>query len=602
MPQPTTRIFGQALVAALALSGCYGFSEDSGDKTRSSPTGTSGTTGSASSPAGVVCDPALKPPMARLRRLTSTQYKHTLADVVAWALGDETASATVLSATTALATLPDDEPEKNTEDTKGSYRRLDQSLQAARVDAYYQIGIDLGHALTKNTNLAKLAGRCATDADSSNDAACIEAFIRKFGARILRRPIAGTDVAFYKGVYGTGTVQDPDAYADVLGVMFNAPEFLYFVEHGTTAVAGDPDNLRLGPHELAARLSYQLWDTMPDDALFAAATDGSILTEAGYQKQVERLLADPRTKLTTEAFFRDWVKASEFPELDLRNGDPLFKAFAAANLPSKTLRAAMIRDALDTVDRVVWDNKGSLKTLFSTQMNVNKDPELAKIYGVPAWDGRGAPPEFAGDRPGLFTRAMFLTTGSASTRPIIKGVFLRRQILCDVIPPPPPNVNLTPPDLKPDFTTREVVEEVTQKPGSACAGCHQYTINPLGFAFEGFDSLARPRTAQTLFDANGTVFGSKPIRTDSIPGVNLGDPRPSAGPADLMAQIAANPKTGVCFARNYFRFTSGRWETKGDGCAIKHYDDALEAGSIADVLKAAVLDPQFKQRVFDSKK
>ncbi len=578
-------------LALMGLAGCYGFSSTDGttDPTSSNPT-------------GLVCDPNAKPPMATLRRLTSTQYVNTLGDLTTWALGDANAAKATLTATPSLANLPADEREKTVEDVKGSYRRLDQSLQATRVEAYYQIGVDLGHALTTSQNLGKIAGACATDSNTSNDAACIDAFIRKFGARILRRPITDADVKFYQGVYGTSTAQDPDAYADVLGVMFNAPEFLYFVEHGTTPAAGDPDVLALGPFELASRLSYQLWDTMPDDALFAAAADGSLLTDEGYAKQVDRMIADPRTRATMDAFFRDWIKADELPELDLRNGDALFQAFAGPNLPSKNLRTAMIQDALDTIDWLVWTQHASLKELLSTQVDVNADPELAKIYGIPAWDKKGTPPQFAGDRPGVFTRAMFLTTGSATTRPIIKGAFLRKVILCDTISPPPANVNLTAPDLRPDMTTREVVEELTQKEGTSCAGCHQYTINPLGFSTEGFDSLGRTRTAQTLFDDKGNVVGNKPVRTDSLPNVEIGDMRPSAGPTDVMAQIAASPKTSVCLSRNYFRFTAGRWDTKGDGCAIQKYDEALKQGSLADVLRAAVMEPRFKQRVFDPKK
>lgn len=571
-------------------TGCYGFGsgDDSDPNTSTTPT-------------GLVCDPSAKPPVATLRRLTTAQYLATVRDLTTWMLGDAKASDGVIAATSSITNLPPDEREKTPEDVHGSYRRLDQTLQAARVEAYYQIGVDLGHALTTSANLGKVVGACATDSNTQNDAACIDAFVRKVGSRILRRPITDAEVAFYKNVYGASTVQDPDAYADVLGVMLNAPDFLYFVEHGTSGVDGDANDLWLGPYELASRLSYQLWDTMPDDALFAAAADGSLVTDAGYQKQVDRMFADPKTRATMDGFFRDWIKADDLPALDLRNDDPLFKSFAGANLPSKTLKDAMIADAVDTIDYVVWTQKAGLSELLSTEANVNRDPELAKIYGVPVWDGKGTPPDFGGARPGLLTRAMFLSTGSATTRPIMKGAFIRKYLLCDSISPPPANAKLTTPDLRPDMTTREVVEELTEKQGTACAGCHQYQINPLGFTTEGFDSLGRARTAQTLFDATGKVAGQKPVHVDTFPNVQLGDMRPSASPKETMDQIAASPKTSACLSRNYFRFTAGRWETTGDGCTIKKYDDALRAGSIADVLRMAVMDPRFRQRMFDAK-
>ena len=91
----------------------------------------------------------------------------------------------------------------------------------------------------------------------------------------------------------------------------------------------------------------------------------------------------------------------------------------------------------------------------------------------------------------------------------MKGVFLRTNILCDTIPPPPPGANAKPPELMPGMTTRESVEAITEMPGTVCAGCHTLAINPLGFATEGFDALGRFRTAQRLFDAAGVETGTK---------------------------------------------------------------------------------------------
>ena len=99
----------------------------------------------------------------------------------------------------------------------------------------------------------------------------------------------------------------------------------------------------------------------------------------------------------------------------------------------------------------------------------------------------------------------------------MKGVFLRTNVLCDTIPPPPPGANAKPPDLMPGMTTRESVEAITEMPGSICAGCHTLAINPLGFATEGFDALGRFRTAQRLFDAAGVETGTKAVNTSRSP-------------------------------------------------------------------------------------
>ena len=181
----------------------------------------------------------------------------------------------------------------------------------------------------------------------------------------------------------------------------------------------------------------------------------------------------------------------------------------------------------------------------------------------------------------------------------MKGVFLRQNILCDTIPPPPPGANAKPPELGPGMTTRESVEAITEMPGTVCAGCHQTAINPLGFATEGFDALGRFRTSQRLFDAAGAETGTKPVNTMSVPQVVYGDTTAVSSPSELMSLIVASGKVEACLSRNFFRFTYGRWEAAADGCALEDARKALMGGgNIADLAAAAVKAAQFKRRTF----
>jgi hypothetical protein len=216
---------------------------------------------------------------------------------------------------------------------------------------------------------------------------------------------------------------------------------------------------------------------------------------------------------------------------------------------------------------------------------------------VQKWDGTSAPAALPAERAGLLTRAAFLSTGTANTRPVMKGLRIRNGLLCDSVPPPPNNANAMPLPLSPDDTTREVLEKLTQQPGTACASCHATMLNPLGFATENFDSLGRHRTMQTLYDADGGVLGSKPVDTTSVPQVALGDSTPSTGILDVTRQIGESGKLDSCFARQYFRFTFRRPEVvQADGCALKALDEGARAGTLAEALKAAALRPEFKSR------
>jgi hypothetical protein len=182
----------------------------------------------------------------------------------------------------------------------------------------------------------------------------------------------------------------------------------------------------------------------------------------------------------------------------------------------------------------------------------------------------------------------------------MKGVFIRKNILCDAIPPPPPGANAKPPELQPGMTTRETVEELTQMQGTVCAGCHLALINSLGFATENFDALGRYRTEQSFFDAEGKPAGSKPVATTGMPHVTDAETSVT-GAADLMSLIVASGKVEACLSRNFFRYTFARWEdATTDGCALESMRQSLENdGTVVDLVMAATLDGSFRQRAFE---
>jgi hypothetical protein len=581
--------------------------KNAGDKSNA---GADGDEGSSSSPGNATagdlsfaCDASSQAPVASLRRLTMTQYQNSVRDLVGWALADEASSQAVMDELApTLAAVPADVREAVPQDLHGSYRRLDQSLQQNHVDAMYAASVAIGAALSKPDRLARVAGDCATDADAGNDADCLTGFIERFGARVLRHPLEADEIEFYASVYGDDSTADPAAYADLIGVLMSAPESVYFVEHGAEEVADQAGTYALTAHELASRLSYQIWQTLPDDELLAAADDGSLLDPSVYAAQVDRMLEDPRARPALDEFFADWMKVEALPDLDLKKNDPIFAAFAGEDMPGPTLRQAMIDDVLGMLDYYTWQDPADVATLFTSESSFATDPALAKIYGVEAWDGQSEPPAFpSGQRPGLLTRALFLSSGSANTRPIMKGIFIRKQILCDEIGPPPPGANAKPPELRSDMTTRQVVEELTQKEGTVCTGCHTTVINPLGFASENFDALGRLRSEQRLFDESGKEVGEQVVDTHSVPHVLTDDDTPSAGMGDLMPMIAESGKAEACLARNYFRFTYARWDDpSADGCALETQRQALmDGGSILDLVRATAMAPEFARRRFE---
>lgn len=550
--------------------------------------------GGTTNPASFACDPDLTPAAIPLRRLSHLQYRNTINDIVRFA-APKSATAALDAVNPIINQLPTDQrigPDKH----YAGFSRRDQALQQEHVDGLYAVGAAVGKALTKSSaELEELAGSCATDADATNDDACLDGMIQRIGERALRRPVSAEDVAFYRVPAGTAPFDAAD-YADVLALLLNAPHLMYFVEHGQD---GSDPSVPLDGYELASRLSYHFWQTLPDAELFEAAKNGDLLTDAGFDAQLQRVFKDPRTRDAVGEFFGQWLENSTLEELDSRAGTPLFDAFAGMTTVGPDLREAMLAEVTDAALYYTFDAPGGFRDLLLDRHSFAKSGELAAIYGVPVWSG-GEPPMLSeNERVGLITRAAYLATGSANTRPIMKGVFIRKALLCDDIPAPPPNAAANPPQLSDTASTREVVEEVTGN--GACASCHNITINPLGFATENFDSLGRVRQEQTLFDpATGMVVGAAKVDTTSVPRIDTSDETASNGAADVMKLIAESPKPYACFARQYFRYTFGRMEdNKRDGCALSEMKLALDASKpMSDVLVAIAKSKAFRSRSF----
>ena len=463
------------------------------------------------------------------------------------------------------------------------------------------MAVGLGAALTTTARLGTVVGACATDTSTSNDATCLDTFIKKFGARALRRPLTTDEVTFYTMAYGSSTTASAAAYADLIGLFITAPEFMYFVEHGDTAVAGQTGVYDVSPYELASRLSYQLWQTAPDDALLAAAADGSLRDATTYNAQVTRLLGDPRARPALDEFFADWMKVEDLPAMDAKNADATFKTFAGGDLPDAKLRQAMIDDVVGMLDYYTWTSPSGLSALLDSDLSFARDARLAKLYGVAAWNGTGAPPALpAGQRPGLLTRALFLSTGTREHAPDHEGRLRAHE---------------HPVRHDPAAAARRQREAARPRTQHDHArerrGDHRDAGDDLRQLPRHRDQPARLPDGR-LRCARPVPHRAAPVRrqrrrdrhealnTMTIPQVVYGDQTAVSTPAELMSLMLGSGKVEACLARNFFRYTYGRWEdTTMDGCALEDARKALaNGGTVADLAAAAVKTAQFKRRSF----
>jgi hypothetical protein len=588
MEAPMTRRW---LASVLLVTACEGtlvgprdetipFRPPTGPVTPVDPTQPRGVT-----PSPFACDPTLTGVELPLRRLTRAEYVNTVRAFAAAAL-PQSGGAALGAVAAQLSQVPDDSVVKANGESHGGFTRLDQTTQQATVDSTYAVAAALAQQATRPpARLAELMGSCATDTNTANDAACLAALVDTLGPLAVRHALTAEDRTFFLETAGSTPV-DPDAVADVLTVMMSAPGFLYHLESGAQPLGNDV--WALDADELAARLSYQFWQAPPDAALRASAASGALLLDTEYRAQVARLLADPRADAFVDEFFDQWFRLHELGSLTSRLGTPQYDAFAGAHRPSGELRGAMFDEVLTAVR---WNLRhgASLDELLTDARQFTTSAELAALYEAPAWDGASAPQPLPPARAGLLTRAAFLANDSANTRPVMKGLRLRNALLCDTMPPPPGNLMVTTPELAPDATTRQVVANLTEQPGSACLGCHSM-LNPLGYASENFDALGRVRTHQQLFDVDGQPTAAPPVDTRSTPRIDLDDARLFSGIAEVTQRLAASKRVDSCFARQYFRYSFQRGESLTlDACALRTLDEAARLGALT-------LLPGFKSR------
>ena len=429
-----------------------------------------------------------------------------------------------------------------------------------------------------------VAGNLATYvpcAMSSPDAACAARFVTDFGGRAWRRPLDTSEQAALASVFADGATAGgfAEGIARVTAVMMASPQFLYRAEPGAGASADLSGAVALTPYELATRLSYLIWGTMPDGALFDAAASGRLATQADLAREARRMLGDVRAHAVVSTFHAQWLG------LDKLQG--LGKDAVVYPLFTPALADAFAAETNRFVDEVVWNREGTLAALLTAPYTFG-DATLAAFYGLaaPAGGGVGLLPTGGTQRAGLLTQGAFLSVyGKANqSDPVHRGRFVRERLFCTTPPPPPQNIIIRPPDLDPRLTTRQRFDQHTSDP--ACSGCHQL-LDPIGFGFEHYDGMGRWRDMEggQPVDGSGTVTG-----TDVD-----GD---FDGAVQLAGKLAQSTEVQVCYATQWFRFGYGRGETDADACSLHDLATAFVTakGDVRELVVALTQTDAFRYR------
>ena len=469
-------------------------------------------------------------PDAELRRLTHSQYDHTVRDL----LGDQTTPASQFP--------PEDFVNGFRNQSRG------QSLSPLLIEAYSAAAERLARSAFRGGDTHGLI-------PCKPSAACRSRFVREFGLKAFRRPLDAGEQARYEALM-KGETDFLKGAQVVVEAMLQSPNFLFRLD-----ATPDP---KLKPWATANRLAYSLWDTMPDAELFAAAGRGELSARAGVEKAARRMLADPRARESLNEFVSQWLR---FDRLLTSSKDrrkfPLF---------TRETASAMTEEARTFVSDLVWNN-ASFMTLFTAGYGY-VSPELARIYGVtaPAKDFDKVPFPAGSERAGLLGQGMFLamTSKPEESSPTARGLFVREQFLCQHVPDPPPGVNTNLPpvtEARPQTNRDRMTEHAVN---STCATCHKL-MDSIGFGLEKFDAVGARREQVTLefkaaAGATGRGRGTNIVNLAINTAGNVAGIPDSqfSSPAELGAVLAKSAQCQECVVKQYFRYTAGRLETAAD--------------------------------------
>ena len=412
-----------------------------------------------------------------------------------------------------------------------------------------------------------------------------DGLIRAIGRRAFRRPLTAAEVTAYTALtpqaasYYTGLPAQQALARIVLEAMLQSPHFLYRVELSTNVSS---DVILLTGSELASRLSYALWQSMPDEALLVAAENQTLQTAEGYTAEATRLLADSKAKTSVNAFHSQLLDTAKYA--DVTRSTTLFPEFSLA------LRDSMRLEQEKFIEAQVFTEQAGLAGLL-TSPTTYVDANLARVYGLTGtFDSNFQKITFNdGKRGGLFTQIGFLTANATSTKtaPISRGVFLNHKILCAPLPSPPANLPPLPADDPAvPKTMRQRITEFTGT-GTCGAGCHSTMINPAGFAYEHYDALGRWQDTDNGLpvDAADRYF---------FEGVR----REYDGAAGFATAMKEEPMAHRCYAQHWVEFLHGRAVGDADKAMIARvgklsWQDQIP---VTQVLRLLVESESFKTR------
>ncbi len=393
-----------------------------------------------------------------------------------------------------------------------------------------------------------------------NSEECAESYIELISKKAYRKPLTQQELELLNSLYHKTRETNDISFS--LGIVINtilqSPQFLYLTEIGTYNDSNS-NLVELTNYELASRLSYLIWDSMPDNELFEKAEQNLLWAPQELEEQAVRLLNNKiKSAPVIIRFYKEWMRIHPIAPYD-KDVDK-FPQF------TEDFINILENDYRDYITSVIFGNNPTYNNLLLFNKIIEND---------------------ANNRIGLLSRPLLLAehSNAGETSVIFRGKLIREQLLCENIPPPPPDAMSMAPEFPPNTTQREKTEIFLQHP--VCGTCHRM-MNPIGLGFENYDPIGLWRDIDvdgSMVDASGEILYSSPDLSGEFYGID-----------GLANKLSNKEKTYTCFINHYYRYTFGLEQT--NQCTLDSLKTIMidNDGNIYETMIDFIMSEMFKNR------
>ncbi len=498
------------------------------------------------------------------------------------------------------------------QDATNGYSTGDNNFSLNHARSYFDAADIVSKELTNSVNYSNFVntylnykkGTCSFTAVTTLNTDCTNTLIRNFTLRAWGRPIEenvinlNNEFAALQSEFTTGATSTV-AVGNLIFRVLTAPQFLFHIQKDVTLESGL--TYKLSSYSIARKLAFMYNHTLPDEALLTIAANNDLNLDAGFNLALNSVA--PKMSSMVSQFSKEWLRLDRLPEFANVN-DPKFKFITSQKgiLANEGLRSGMVSEIQELISYISSNNK-SYREIFTSNISFARNAELMKVYGqtvaVPATVTETNAVRFpAGERSGILTRAALLFSGAGSENPIMRGIHIRKDVLCLKLADPPADLGdaLSTPPLDPNLTTRERYQVKTSQ--TACIGCHSQ-INPVGFSLSKYNALGAFQPTEPIFDINGVKINDLPTDATANLSIPLQINKEVQSGVEFSTEVADSKQFKKCFTQNFYSYAYGlnqRTEVV-DSCTMNKMYSELDSGAtLQSFFKSAALSPNFRKR------